>query len=236
MSHIYGSLTLAATTPLVQLAPLNDKRTVEGHHTSAKYKGSYFKLHPETAVDNLVALPQRGKFMVVSTITEQNEKTGFMGDTLATELAGLDGQYAGSRWLHKLQLLMNEVWTVTNPAYISVIDNSSEHPSFSLLSCYMRLYLIGIYDMVNSSVRLAWTTDEDFVQKIREQDPTRYIFYRYPDVYNRPIFLHTENVCARWYTWSKTFTGPSGLLKCFNLLENFLFKNPNLSELPRDTK
>jgi hypothetical protein len=112
MSHIYGSLTLAATTPLVQLAPLNDKRTVEGHHTSAKYKGSYFKLHPETAVDNLVALPQRGKFMVVSTITEQNEKTGFMGDTLATELPlapqtatfderGMDRNQSGLHFCHR---------------------------------------------------------------------------------------------------------------------------------------
>jgi hypothetical protein len=51
--YLYGSLTLAATTPLHQLPVFNDTRTVNGNLTG--YRGSYSLLMPQS-VEKEVAI------------------------------------------------------------------------------------------------------------------------------------------------------------------------------------
>ncbi|MGF3998918.1 hypothetical protein ACQX8C_14365, partial [Staphylococcus aureus] len=155
-----------------------------------------------------------------------------IADTLAHELQDLDAKYEGSRWLYKLQRLL-ETTSDYHAEYVAIVNNQSEHPSFSILSQGLDLGFYGVYDTVNRSTQLAWSTDPDFVQITRAQEPTRYLFHRYPTVKDRPLFIHTENVCSKWYVWKQAFTNVDGVLKAFNVLENFLFKNPEVAEFRR---
>ena len=116
------------------------------------------------------------------------------------------------------------------PPYLAILENQSEHSYFALLSHQVSTHIIGVYDGVNSSVRLVWTTDPDFIQGVRKTEPTRYVFFRYPDLVDRPMFLNTQLLCARWFQWSRAFDQTTdGLLRTFNALETLLFKDPTVS-------
>ncbi|QBX06637.1 hypothetical protein H1O16_gp224 [Burkholderia phage BcepSaruman] len=213
------------------LPVLDVEHVMHGQHTNSWYKGQWSMAHVPGTAHTVVALPQRGKFMDVYTASADLERTEAIGQHIADSLRDLDSKHAGSRWLYKLHMLMQE--TGADVPYTSIINNMSEHASFSLLSQGIDLGVYGVYDTVNRSVQLVWTTDPDFVQRTRATEPTRYLFHRYPVVRDRPLFIHTENVCAKWYVWKQAFTNVDGVLKAFNVLENFLFKNPEVAEIRR---
>jgi hypothetical protein len=112
--------------------------------------------------------------------------------------------------------------------YVAVINNLSEHATFTLLTSGTTLYLTGVYDTVNSSVRLVWSTEDTFVEEVRRADQTRYVFYRFPPIVDRPLFIYTQLVCSKWYSWTKAFNGVDGLSKAMNALEVLLYKDPTI--------
>jgi hypothetical protein len=117
--------------------------------------------------------------------------------------------------------------------FFSIVHNTGDHPTIALLSCGVHVDLIGVYDTQNSSVRLVWTTDKDFIATVRAHDFTRYVFYRFPAFKDRPIFLYTQSLCSRWLDWMRIFeSDPSRVLRSFNAMENFLYKDPATPVLP----
>lgn len=217
--HLYGSLTLAATTPLNQFPMFNDTRTINGNFTG--YRGSYSLLMPE-AIEKEVVIPARSKNMSVY-VTADPVASPSLACLLEKSLPELDARFDGARQLFKSYQLMNEIGSQV--PYIAVINNTKEHPYFNILVCGNELHLIGVYDTVNRSVRLVFTTDPDFIEKARSADYTRYIFHRFPLVSDRPLFLHTQSLISRWYSWSKAFRGPDSILRCFNVLECYVLKD-----------
>jgi hypothetical protein len=216
---IYGSLTLAATTPLNPFPMFNDTRTVNGNFTG--YRGGYSLLMPQAA-EKEVVLPARGKFMSVYVTSDPVSAPG-LANILANALPGLDARFDGARQLFKSHQLMLDI--DSHAPYIAVINNTKEHPYFNILVWESSLHMIGVYDTVNRSVRLVFTTDPEFIEKVRTVDFARYVFHRFPVIANRPLFLHTQSLISRWYSWSKAFRGPDSVLRCFNVLECYILKD-----------
>ncbi len=227
-----GALTIDAQSSTPVLPVFDSGCVATGHHTNSRYKGQWALKFPNHHRVVSVELPQRDKHMQVSVASRWGGVDQDIADTLAHELQDLDAKYEGSRWLYKLQRLL-ETTSDYHAEYVAIVNNQSEHPSFSILSQGLDLGFYGVYDTVNRSTQLAWSTDPDFVQITRAQEPTRYLFHRYPTVKDRPLFIHTENVCSKWYVWKQAFTNVDGVLKAFNVLENFLFKNPEVAEFRR---
>ncbi|MGT3783824.1 hypothetical protein ACVTE8_14795 [Staphylococcus aureus] len=227
--NTYGALTIDAQSSTPVLPVFDSGCVATGHHTNSRYKGQWALKFPNHHRVVSVELPQRDKHMQVSVASRWGGVDQDIADTLAHELQDLDAKYEGSRWLYKLQRLL-ETTSDYHAEYVAIVNNQSEHPSFSILSQGLDLGFYGVYDTVNRSTQLAWSTDPDFVQITRAQEPTRYLFHRYPTVKDLPLFIHTENVCSKWYVWKQAFTNVDGVLKAFNVLENFLFKNPEVAE------
>jgi len=170
--------------------------------------------------------------MQTSVIADSEADASRLSSKLCASLTDLDSRFDGARHLYKLQTLLNELSEYDDEVeFLALINNTSEHASFSILSHGVAVDVIGVYDVVNRSIRLVWTLDDQFIPNLKATDPTRYLFYRYPIVYDRPLFIYTQSVCAKWYSWSKAFTDTDGVFKCFSALENFLFKNSYLREL-----
>jgi hypothetical protein len=66
---------------------------------------------------------------------------------------------------------------------------------------------------------------------VKASDFTRYAFYRFAPVNDRPVFLHTQTLCSRWYYWTKAYRNMDGVLRCFNVLEHFLLRDSNIQQL-----
>lgn len=232
-SSVYGSVILAATTPVKPFSVFKDDQTKHGAHTESRFRGLFSLLISSlNKSEDVVALPQRNKYLTVSVISQSLNASKALTAEMKELLSEIDSRFDGARQLYKLNRLMADVEWVCDEPYIAIINNQSDHSYFSVLSEKLELHVTGCYDVVNKSVRLMFSTDENWIQDIREAEPTRYIFYRYPPICNRPLFIHTQSLCSRWYSWSNTFTTTDGVLRAFNALEVVLFKNPNLEVLP----
>jgi hypothetical protein len=218
--YLYGSLTLAATTPIHQFPVFHDARTINGNFTG--YRGSYSIFAPGAA-ENEVVLAARGKHMNVYVSSPNPVAAPVLAGILKQQLPELDARFDGARQLFKSNQLMRDINSLES--YVAVINNIKEHPYFNILVWKTEIHLVGVYDTVNRSVRLVFTTDPDFIEKTRSADYTRYVFHRFPTVKDRPLFLHTQSLISRWYSWSKAFRGPDSILRCFNVLECYVLKD-----------
>jgi len=226
-SLMYGSLVLHSTTQVQEFPRLVDANTISGFHMENRFKGAYSLLIDGDFEEREIPLPARNKYLTVTAIGDAHAES--LVGSCSTKLHEIDSLFEGARHLFKMQKLMDELhapYAPFVPPYLICINNNSTHSYFTLLAQGITLYTYGVYDTVNRSVRFAWTNDEQFIQTCRSVDPTRYVFYRYPVLENRPLFLHTQVLCSKWAEWSKVFTGPDGVLKAFNALELFLYKDP----------
>lgn len=227
-SLICGSLVLSATTPIQEFPLLIDANTLKGFHTESRFKGSYSLLVDGDFEELEIPLPTRNKYLTVTVLAEQETTLGNLGALCELKLPEIDSMFEGARHLFKMQQLMDDFSRTVDDPYVICINNNSHHSYFTLLVQDTTLYVYGVYDTVNKSVRLVWTNSDNFISSCRETDPTRYVFYRYPPLRDRPMFIYTQAICAKWHEWNRVFIGPDGVLKSMNALENFLFKNPQV--------
>jgi hypothetical protein len=229
-SLMYGSLVLYATTPVQEFPRLVDANTIKGFHMENRFRGTYSLLIDGDFEEVEIPLPTRNKYLTVTALSEYEPYTKALTTECSSLLQAIDSMFEGARHLFKMQKMMDDLGTrlISSCPYLLCINNNSQHSYFTLLSQGVQLYVYGVYDTVNRSVRLVWTSDEHFITSCRAVEPTRYVFYRYPTLIDRPLFLHTQVLCSKWAEWSKVFTGPDGVLKAFNALELFLYKNPRV--------
>jgi hypothetical protein len=236
-SVVYGSVILAATTPVKPFAIFNEPFTLNGAHTESRFKGLYsLLLSGLDKIEGTIALPQRNKYFTTQTIAGSTLNSRLVTAILKRGLEEIDAKFEGARHLYRLNKLMEEIHSLFDEPYVSVINNQSDHSYFVVLANRREIFVTGCYDTVNKSVRLMFSTDNSWIQSIRSAEPTRYVFYRYPNISGSPLFLHTQSLCSRWYSWTNTFTETDGVLKAFNALETVLYKDPNLDVLPLKRK
>lgn len=233
MSKLYGSLVIAATTPVVHPLPVLENSS-SGSHSGARHKGRWFlKATDETTLkhpyltESELAMPTRDKHFSITTLGTTSVA---VNRELSDQLVELDSKYEGARQLYKLQRCMDAIQgkldADLNLPYLAVVNNTGTHGWIALLAQYSLLHLYGVYDTVNMSVQLVWTNDEAFVAQCRAFALTRYVFYRFPVIQNRPLFLNTQVLCARWNDWMKSFKNGDAHLRAFNVLETSLYLDP----------
>lgn len=231
-SLIYGSVVLASMNPVLPFAQL--KGGISGQHAEGKYRGIWHhRITGDSHTESELALTQRDKYMRISTEGLNHEKVNALIreqmtdlDSRFTEIVNERGRQA-ARHLFKLQSVMQQIPISYGP-YLTVINDVSPYGSIALMTHGQPMYLIGIYDTVNTSIRIVWTNDQKFENDVRQTAPTRYVFYRFPIIEDRPLFMHTQNLCARWYDWNKAFQGTDGILRAFNVAETVLFRDPTV--------
>lgn len=223
---LYGGLVIAAMTPVVHPLP-HLEGGISGTHSRAKRPGHWFHKVGAQVVESELAMPTRDKHFSIATL---GSAATAVNRAISDQLVELDSKYEGARQLYKLQRAMDEIQKTLDDdlqlPYLAVINNTSTHGWFGLLAQYATLHLYGVYDTVNTSVQLVWTNQESFVQECRASQLTRYVFYRFPVIENRPLFINSQVVCARWYDWMKSFKGSDAHLRAFNVLETALYLDP----------
>lgn len=227
-ASLYGGLVIAAMTPVVE--PLSHLRGgTSGSHSSAKHRGRWFhKTGDHLVTESELAMPTRDKHFNITTL---GGTATAVNRAISEQLVELDSKYEGARQLHKLQRVMDNIAGSLDAdlalPYLAVINNTATHGWIGLLSQHWPLHLYGVYDTVNTSVQLVWTNRESFVHECRLEHIARYVFHRFPVIENRPLFINTQVVCARWYDWTKSFKGSEAYLRAFNVLETSLYLDPN---------
>jgi hypothetical protein len=234
VSHTYGSLCISATTPQQQFPQFEQVgNNFDGSHTPHRFRGHYQLIC--TGENHLVStthIPQRSKSFLVATnsVPDFSERANAR---MAEWLPVMEGQYEDARQLYKFNELQKRLKELPGAQpFTSTIVNRGEHGHFGILSQWKDVHTYGVYDTQNFGVRFVWTTDEWFINDVKSVDFTRYVFYRFPVLQDRPLFIYSQAVCSKWYGWMKIFKGqPDCILRAFCSLENYLFKEAELRNL-----
>ena len=222
MNHISGSLSLKATASVELLTLPSIKPVVDGFHLEGRLNGSWWlDYNIQNATEVLIPARQH-RLSIISSSKD-------MLDSLSQKFSILDTTALGSRHLHKLYLLMQELGNSKD--YSCVVNNKGSKGTFAILSSGVPINMFLMFDTVSRSVQLVWST-KDLVNEIRETYGIRFYFYHFPTIINRPIFIHTQTLCAHWWRWSKGFgfSKSAELLTC-NAAELYLYKDPTKENL-----
>lgn len=217
---IFGSLVLFSDRNQTDIPiPSGQFSVTRGQHVVDKHKGHWVEVSDIATQE--ILLPQRYKRMSILATA--------CGPQLCEGLKVLDSEFGDARQLYKLGRLM----TTLTDSYTAVVNNVStngESGSFYLLSTE-GLYVNLVFDVEEHSVRIVWS-DFDLKQYTQAAKQFRYVFYAMPTLINRPLFIHSQTVCSRWWKFKKAF-GESrhGLLRSCNALELFLYKDPDIPNL-----
>lgn len=218
---LYGSLVLYSNgkiNPFALNLTVPHNRT--GIHIVDRNKGSWHEATTAKPID--IYLPQRFKRMVVSCIGEH--------DALVRGLEELDSLWPGCRQLYKLGQLQAQLPDLTAVVNIASVESEVEpvSGSFYLFAGSRPLYVNLIFDADDQSVRLTWSTF-DLKSTLVAHKYQRYILFPFPLLMNRSLFIHSQNICARWWNLRRKFPSDYlNVLRSANALEQILYKDPNV--------
>lgn len=226
---IYGSLILASTEAAVKSWPQFEDVYTRVHRynqTQHPVRGLLSLSGIETPAE--VHLPQRSKSYYVSV---NSPSQGYEAKALASirdVLPHMESEYESARQLYKLHMIMAGLKSFSPSPYVSHVVSQGDSNHVGILVRGLTLYVTGVYDTIARSVQLVWTDDEYFLSDLRAREPGRYVFYRFPDLSNRPLFLFSPALVSKWLRWVTKFQGPDCLLKSFNALELYLYKDAEI--------
>lgn len=209
----------------IELPIFDNVPRISGVHVDGRSAGRWTEICNVAFQE--VFLPQRHKSLIIRCTDES------VLPALARGLEGLDSEHVGARQIFKLGKLMESLPADTPWASVVNImacgpeaSTSSSGGSFYLMCQGSPLWLYIVCDLKDNSVRLVWCS-VDIKPLIREQDLIRYAFYSLPTLQSGPLFISTQFVCSRWWTFLKTFgTSRTALLRACNALEVLLYKDP----------
>jgi len=133
--------------------------------------------------------------------------------------------------LYKLNQLVASI-NLPFAAVVNISNTGSEDApvsgSFYLLARNIPMYAALVFDTEENSVQLMWATF-DFKQCLQSRAVFRYVLVTLPTLVDRPLFVHTQNLCARWWKLMKAFgNNRHALLKSANAIELILYKDPDV--------
>lgn len=221
---IFSSVTLhsARQPPIIAVPSLAGVPCRTGHHVYGRYNGSWVESSDIEPTE--IYLPQRYKRVAVTSTAEVPK--------LVEELETLDSRYEGARQLYKLHRLITAVES-SFAASVNICSTSQDltSGSFYVLSSKVPIYVNLVIDLTDHSTQLVWATF-DFKAEMQASGMLNYVFYPFPVLIDRPLFVHTQNTCSKWWKLLKTFNGPFQYIRAANALELYLYKSPEIEKLP----
>lgn len=227
MPTILGSLVLHAERPVqaLELPQLSGLSITDGHHVSGRYNGSW-REHTDVQPSEIL-LPQRYKRMTVLPTDES------VRQHLVDELSELDAAYATSRQLFKLNELLKTVkgeYAATVNISNTAADGELVSGSFYLLSSAAPIYVSMVFDTLSGTAQLVWATF-DFQTQMQRLKQFRYAFYKMPVLMDRPLFVPSQSLCSKWWTFGRKFEASRyATLRAANALELLMYKDPELAQ------
>lgn len=219
---LFGTLVVSATRAVPNLDVVNLPHVL-GKHVKGRYNGMWTEAN-EAATRSLY-IPSRHKRLNVS-VTDESHL-----DAICAGLETLDARYGDARQVYKLQRLVE---SITGPC-ASVVnisnteDDSEISGAFYLLACGVPLYVGLVFDIEERSVQLVWSTT-DFKAVVQKRRNWRYVFYYMPQLNNRALFVHTQQLCSAWWRLMRdNGDEPASLLRAANAIELSLFKDPDVT-------
>jgi hypothetical protein len=228
---LFGSIVLHAEkqTPAFDIPELAGIPRKIGQHVRGRYNGTWIETNSVEHKD--LYLPQRFKRLGLS-ISGDSE----IQSLLMIGLEALDSMHEGARQLYKLNMLLEDVKKSSSKSFSAVVNVTStstkEDPAsgaFYLMSSGLPIYMALVFDTVDNSTQLVWSTI-DFKTNTQKRNMFRYVFFPMPIILNRPIFLPTHTLCAKWWKLTRGFgAGKYSLMKASNALELLIFKDPKVA-------
>lgn len=220
---IYGSLVLASTDAAVKIWPQFIDALVY-HQTQHPVRGT-LRL-AGTSDPDVIHLPQRSKSYLVSVNAGPSLKNRILS-WLGHHLPNLESEYEATRQLYKFHRYMQDIKELDplGYPYVAHMVSQGDQNHLGILAQGQSLLMFGVYDTIGGSVQLVWTTDAHLMEDVRAADPNRYVFYRFPTLIDRPLFLFSPALVSKWINWVKKFQGPDCVLRAFNALELYLYKD-----------
>ena len=197
--------------PSTDLIPLpNFFNHYHGNHIGARSRGSW--VIDTNFISHTINLPSRDKQVQVL-VSEKRFEALFV-----ELLSSIDSNYVNQNYRTKLTNIQTEL----DSEFIGIVNNNNidSHGSMGIVTNTNPFYMTGLHDTRFGSSYVLWSTDENFVHKILQSDPLRYLIYRFPTLVNSSLFFQSEAVCSKWYRWLKTH---DSVLHAFNALERRLF-------------
>lgn len=224
--YFFGSLVLQAKCRVSDfpMSVLRDGHTSRGQHVPGTYNG-HWSLTTNIESQNLY-LPQRYKHMhVMSTESDAASE-------ICNALNTLDSEYEGARQLYKLGKMLDGLNSQNHATLVNIeaSTDAGSQGSFYLLSAGQPIFVCLVMDQKpdERSVRLLFSTF-DPIPHIRlacVNEPNRYVFFRFPNLVSRPLFLWSSYMCKRWYSANRDLQNNAlGLITACNALENQLYKD-----------
>lgn len=224
---IYGSLVLASTEAAIKSWPqFDDSTPYQYNQTQHPVRGLLRLAGIDSPAE--VHLPQRSKSYYVSVGSPMRSHEASVLSSICNILPHMESEYEATRQLYKLHMIMVGLRARSAFPYLSHVISQGDSNHVGILAQGITLYVLGVYDTIARSVQLVWTDDEYFMSDLRAREPGRYVFYRFPDLSNRPLFLFSPALVSKWLGWTKKFQGPDCLLKSFNALELYLYKDAEI--------
>lgn len=218
---LFGTLVISATRAVPNLDVVKLPHVL-GKHVKGRYNGMWTEAND--CVSRSIYIPQRRKRLSVATTNPDTI------DALCHGLETLDAQHGEARQVYKLQRLVE---SMTLPCAATVNISSAESDSdtsgaFYLLACGVPLYVGLVFDIEERSVQLVWSTT-DFKRVVQQRRNWRYVFYYMPQLVNRALFVHTQQLCSSWWRLMRDSQDDlTSLLRAANAIELTLFKDPDV--------
>src|ERR1700676_221948 len=103
-SLMYGSLVLAATTPVQDFPVFLNPNTLKGSHALHPFKGQYSLLIDGDFEELEVPLPTRNKYLTVTVLSEHEGDRVHLANFCEDKLLAIDSMFEGVRHLYKMQM------------------------------------------------------------------------------------------------------------------------------------
>ena len=181
-----------------------------GNLTGSRHSGAWCL---ETPIKNLeLDIPARDKSVKVWGFSDNRVQF------LLNKLTNIDSELPGTSYRDKLGA------QATGATAFILNVNKDTHGSFALLAGpESHIHVFGVLDTKLGSSYIMWDTETDRLRKLLNDDPLRFLIYRFPVINDSCIFVQAEAVCSRWWRWTRT---NQSHLQAFNALEHKLYGHP----------
>lgn len=219
---LFGSVVLHAKqkVPALELPILHGLHRNTGEHVRGRYNGRWFEYNEVPSSE--IYLPQRYKRMMLCTTHEE------VRQPLTDALSLLDSQYEDAPQLYKLGRIIYDI-PLWHASVVNISSTSTEGEpvsgAFYLLSSQVPMYFGLLFDIERDIVQLVWST-VNFKPYMQSLQLFNYVFYPFTPILDRPIFIKTQAVCSKWWSFTQAFGNSKyGLLRAANAMELLLYKD-----------
>ena len=171
-----------------------------GSHLTSRHSGKFS--YTTWDYTNTIAIPQRDKYLEISTAPQQNLQ-------FEAALCSIDCDYSGP---YRERLV--EIQQKLPYNFMGTVNTLGDHGSLTILS-NCGLHVWGLIHAQLQCAYLVWSDEATLIDTIRACEPLTYLVHRFPYQKQVTMHVHSQVICHRWWRWTSKHSD----LFAFNALE-----------------